>query len=219
MKNPALFPVAVEKFRRWVTEYWVYYNRIAGFGDTRIAYARKHYNTSVNEALAQRFRIDVLEDDKDRLNLPDLDKTTVEDIRTLNNRFRQWAESVGEDAGTPSSPRFSYFLVIDAVSLQELAALSEQIPLLRQVAVDRDEFLRRRAEYNCGQLWLVDSRAVVSHHEDSDQRYRGWMKIGVSSLPEAWFYAAWMLGEGGGDEKIECMANPEGSGSFWYVGK
>jgi len=53
-----------------------------------MAYTRKHYNTSVNEALVQQFYIDLLED-KDRLNLPDLDKATVEDICILNNQFRE----------------------------------------------------------------------------------------------------------------------------------
>ncbi|KAK3900322.1 hypothetical protein C8A05DRAFT_45815 [Staphylotrichum tortipilum] len=172
-------------------------------------------------ALAQRFHIDLLED-KDQLNLPDLDKATVEDIRTLNNRFREWAESVGEDpnAGLPPDPRLCGFLAINALSLRELATLPEHLPPL-QPAVDQDEFLRRRAQFHCGQLWLVDSRAALSYHEgeDSDPRYCGWMKIGVSSLPDAWFYSVWMLGEGDGDDKIECAENPKDSGTSWYVGR
>ncbi|KAK3308793.1 uncharacterized protein B0T15DRAFT_491343 [Chaetomium strumarium] len=50
--------------------------------------------TTVNEALAQRFRIKTPED-RDRLNLPSLEEATVEDIHALCDRFSDWVAKRG----------------------------------------------------------------------------------------------------------------------------
>jgi hypothetical protein len=50
----------------------------------------------IGQRSSGRLRLEVVED-KDRLNMPDLEKATVDDIQALCDRFHEWVASVGED--------------------------------------------------------------------------------------------------------------------------
>jgi hypothetical protein len=86
------------------------------------ARAEKRSNGSVNEALGDC--VSKVVEDKDRLNMTDLEKTTVDDIQALCDRFHEWVASVGEDpkaqppatlgsaAFSSSTPRLSQPLLL-----------------------------------------------------------------------------------------------------------
>ncbi|KAK4034660.1 hypothetical protein C8A01DRAFT_18573 [Parachaetomium inaequale] len=218
-ESDALFPAAIEKLRRWVVGYWIHYGRFCGFGEPDIARAEKKADGSVNDALGERLRFEVLED-RERLNMPDLGKTTAEDIQTLCNRFHKWVASVGEDPDTrpPADPRLVNFVVVDAESLRALASVPENV-LPHGVAADREEFIRRRySPCYAGYAWLVDHRAVKLYREgvQVNPRRRGWMKIGSEQLDDAWSQLVGLLMMGDGGAMIECSDSGEGSGEFWY---
>jgi hypothetical protein len=218
-ESDALFHPTVDKLRRWMVEYWLHYGRISGFGEEAQASAEKMSNGSVNEALGERLRFEIVED-KDRLDVPDPEKATVDEIQVLCDRFHEWVAGVGEDpeAQPPASPRLCSFLAIDAKALADLASVPDEIPPL-QVAVDFEEFIRRRysAMYN-GWAWIVDPRAVRRYREgvDLDPKHRGWMRIDPGLICSAWFLLVWLLMKGDGDGMIEGHENPKGSGRIFY---
>ncbi|KAK1761701.1 hypothetical protein QBC33DRAFT_582207 [Phialemonium atrogriseum] len=195
-ESDALFPIAIGKL------------------PSKMATDQKS-NGSVNEELGRRFRVEVVED-KDKLNLPNLDDATFEDIKAFRRYFDQWVVALGEDPSTAeysTSPRLCDFLLVDSASLRSLAALPDRTPPLC-LAVD---FAEKQGWQKDGSahVWLVDCRAVGRYDEGNrSPERRGWMKLDTCNIQDCWLIRAsrldredWMLG---------CAERPEGSGNYWY---
>lgn len=89
---------------------------------------------SVNDELGRRFIIGEVDVDSEKLNIPDLEKASQDDIKLLTNFFDSWLRNaVGDVDGNTEfniqdSARFCDFLVIDEGSLRSLAALPQETP-------------------------------------------------------------------------------------------
>lgn len=74
----------------------------------------------------------------DKLNIPNLDKASQDDIKALTKVFDSWLYSavghVDEEFNIQHSARFCDFLIIDEVSLRSLAALPKETPPLGLVS-------------------------------------------------------------------------------------
>jgi hypothetical protein len=208
-----LFPASINNLRRWVAGYWVHYSRFSGFREDDHAQARARADGSVNDALGERLRFEVLEN-RERLNVPDISKATAADIQTLCDQFHEWVVGVGADPADepPESPRLCNFLVVDAESLRALASVPEEL-LPHAVAVDFEKFMsRRRSKCYAGYV-----RDFVRGIETSPQD-RGWMKTEARDLHDAWFLSVRMLMKGDGEGKLECCETTESPGDFWRSG-
>lgn len=116
----------MEKMKRWVTQYFIHQNRLIKYKP----------DASVNEELARRFILEVIEDkDSMELKLPDLARANQSDIETLTKVFETWRDNaVGNVEFDPlDNPRFCDFLVIDENALRSLAALPDNTPPLGPV--------------------------------------------------------------------------------------
>lgn len=128
-ESDALWPIAMEKLRRWVTQYFIHLNRLA----------MNKSDGSINEELGRRFIVEVFEDaDSEKLKFPDLANASQDDIKSLTDVFDAWLRNaVGNVEVDPvDSPRFSDFLIIDEGSLRSLAALPDETPPLGLVTRD-----------------------------------------------------------------------------------
>ncbi|KAJ0334307.1 hypothetical protein COL5a_000359 [Colletotrichum fioriniae] len=205
--SDTLWPIAMEKLNRWVTKYFIHANRLV----------TNKPDGEVNEELARRFLLEVVEDkESEKLKFPDLSTASQETIQTLTQVFEDWRRSaIGEiGSGLGDSPRFCDFIVIDEASMRSLAALPDDLPSTE--LVPRAERRARNQIWAGVYVWLVDSRAVrrFSGTEDDDN-YDGWMRLSPHDLADAWF------------EKLERSSSeewtfdrvdiPEGSGEKWYT--
>lgn len=195
--------------------WWAHYNCFAGYGERGLERERKRQNRSINDEVVRRFRIEVIEN-PDKLDIPNLKNATSADLKTLCDYFSNWARSVGadpDDRGESVSPRFLDFLVLDGDALRSLSLLPDETPPQR-VATDINELRYKRGQADAW-LWLSDYQAMQDYEEGiTDLGCRGWMKIKIAQIEEAWFYKAGNLySENRG---IDCK-DREGSGEFWYV--
>ncbi|KAK1767499.1 hypothetical protein QBC33DRAFT_586891 [Phialemonium atrogriseum] len=124
-ESDALWPIALEKLRRWVVQYFIYYNYLA----------TNKNDSSVNDELGRRYIVEVLEDtDSEKLKFPDLARASQDDIKSLTHVFEAWVrnavgnavDNVGFDP--LDNLRFCDFLVIDEGSLRSLTALPDETP-------------------------------------------------------------------------------------------
>ncbi|RYP21254.1 hypothetical protein DL767_009306 [Monosporascus sp. MG133] len=202
----ALWPTALEKLKRWVTQYFIHDNRLIN----------NKPDGSVNEELARRFILEVFEDpNSEKMKLPDLAKASQDDIKSLTDVFEAWVRTaVGKvDFDPADNPRFCNFLVIDEGSLRSLVALPDETPSLE--LVPGPERRARSKLWSHAYVWLVDSPAVRRFKGVNDaENYNGWMKLNPSDLPAAWFERvarfedeAWIFGR---------REIPQGSGDLWY---
>ena len=176
--------MAIEKLHRWVTQYWIHINRFQDVGAK--GEKTQKSNGSVNDEVARRFRIEVIEDKED-LSLPNLKDATREDIKALCSRFAQWVASVGEDPEAPASPRLRDFLVIDDDSLHSLVGMADNMPPHR-AARNMEEKLGWHGDGH-GDIWLVDPRATTKPEEYVDWDC-GWVKMDIGSIEDVWFERA-----------------------------
>ncbi|KAK8036729.1 hypothetical protein PG994_015226 [Apiospora phragmitis] len=132
-----LFPAAIAKLEVWMRKYHLHINRFPMWGEIGEAKHRNKANGSINDELGRRFRVELLED-KDRMDLPHLNRASHDDIGSLCDVFDTWVASVGQDhprdETTSISPRFCDCLVVDEEALRSLAALSEDPPQLHVAA-------------------------------------------------------------------------------------
>ncbi|KAK1480204.1 SCP-like extracellular protein [Colletotrichum tamarilloi] len=206
-ESNTLWPIAMDKLNRWVTQYFIHANRLV----------MNKPDGEVNEELARRFILEVVEDkESEKLKFPDLSIASQETIQTLTQVFEEWRRgAIGDiSSGLGESPRFCDFLVIDEASVRSLAALPDDLPSTE--LVPRAERRARNHIWAGVHVWLVDSLAVrrFSGTEDEDN-YDGWMRLSPHDLADAWF------------EKVERSSSenwtfervdiPEGSGEKWYT--
>ncbi|KAI3540313.1 SCP-like extracellular protein [Colletotrichum abscissum] len=206
-ESNTLWPIAMDKLNRWVTQYFIHANRLV----------MNKPDGEVNEELARRFILEVVEDkESEKLKVPDLSIASQETVQTLTQVFEEWRRgAIGDiSSGLRESPRFCDFLVIDEASVRSLAALPDDLPSTE--LVPRAERRARNHIWAGVHVWLVDSLAVrrFSGTEDEDN-YDGWMRLSPHDLADAWF------------EKVERSSSenwtfervdiPEGSGEKWYT--
>ncbi|KAL0936260.1 uncharacterized protein CTRU02_208475 [Colletotrichum truncatum] len=215
-ESDKLFPIAVERLKRWVVSYYVHSTRFPSWGARGIA--QQKTDGSVNDELGRRFRLEVLED-KDRLNFPSLENASHDDVSKLCKHFRQWTVSVGADPNADErNPRLHDFLAMDENSVRFLAALTDETPPLRVITnfLEKREWLR---DSDSAYLWLLDSRAVEDW-DGEDGSFRGWMKMEAGYIGYAWFQRARRM-----DREKHILTNrwavtthlvPEGSGDYWF---
>ncbi|OBT80372.1 hypothetical protein VF21_00740 [Pseudogymnoascus sp. 05NY08] len=208
-ESNTLWPIALENLRRWVTQYFVHLNRLA----------TNSSDSSVNEELGRRFILEEVDVDLEKINVPDLDKASQDDIKALTNVFESWLRNaVGDVDGNAEfniqdSARFCDFLVIDEGSLRSLAALPKETPSLELVS--REERRARDILYCHSYVWLVDSQAVKRFQEGGDgDNYDGWMKLCTEDIPDAWFERTRVSGKW--LYTFERTEIPQGSGKLWY---
>lgn len=78
--------------------------------------------------------------DSEKINVPDLDKASQDDIKALTNVFDSWLRNaVGDVDGNAEfniqdSARFCDFLIIDKGSIRSLAARPKETPSLELVS-------------------------------------------------------------------------------------
>ena len=72
-----LWLVGLENLKRWVTQYSVHLNRLA----------TNKSDGPVNEELESRFILQDVDVDTEKLDIPDLDKASQDDIKTLTKVF------------------------------------------------------------------------------------------------------------------------------------
>ena len=120
-----LWQAALEKLQRWVTDYFIHENRLI----------TNKPDASVNEELARRFVLEVVEDKK-TLNFPNLSEVSQEDIGSLTRAFETWRHKALGDVefDLRDSPRFCDFLVIDEGALRSIAGLPNETPSLDLVS-------------------------------------------------------------------------------------
>ncbi|OBT63851.1 hypothetical protein VE03_06582 [Pseudogymnoascus sp. 23342-1-I1] len=212
------YTVGLENLKRWVTQYFVHINRLVTHKS----------DGSVNEELGRRFILEEVDVDSEKLNIPDLDKASQDDIKALTDVFDSWLRSAVGDVknidkfNVKHSARFHDFLVIDEGSLRSLAALPKETPPLGPV--NREERRARDILYCYSYVWLVDPQAVKrfqggGEYEIGDnygRNYDGWMKLCTEDIPEVWFERA--RASGNSVRTFERREMPEGSGKFWYYG-
>ncbi|KFY32426.1 hypothetical protein V493_00218 [Pseudogymnoascus sp. VKM F-4281 (FW-2241)] len=215
-ESNTLWPVGLENLKRWVTQYFVHINRLA----------TNKSDGSVNEELGRRFILEEVDVDSEKLNVPDLDKASQDDIKALTSVFDSWLRSAvgdvenNDEFNIKHSARFHDFLVIDEGSLRSLAALPKETPPLG--LVNREERRARDILYCYSYVWLVDPQAVKQfqggEYESGDygHNYDGWMKLCTEDIPEAWFER--IRTSGNWVRTFERREMPEGSGKFWYYG-
>ncbi|KAF4928151.1 hypothetical protein CGCVW01_v002057 [Colletotrichum viniferum] len=206
-ESNTLWPIALQKFNRWVTQYFIHLNQLL----------KNKPNGEINKELARRFILEVVENKalKD-LNLPNLSADTPQqDVQSLTQIFEGWRkEAVGDINFDPrNNTRFCDFLVIDGASLRTLAALPEETPSLE--IVSRAERRARHELWAGSFVWLIDSLAVKRFQgfEDADN-YNGLMKVSPEGLPDAWFERAGRFSSDFWTFDREEI--PEGSGKKWY---
>ncbi|KAK8104931.1 hypothetical protein PG999_008290 [Apiospora kogelbergensis] len=212
-----LFPAAIAKLEDWMRKYHLHIHRFPIWGEKGEAQHQKNTNGSINDELGRRFRVELLED-KDRLNLPHLNRASHDDICSLCDVFDTWVASVGQDpplAETSISPRFCDCLAVDDEALRSLAALSEDPPQLH-VAADCATKQKWRGDASAF-LWLLDTRSVRRFAPNPDQfpTFRGWMKLNVGEIPDVWFQRCSRI-ERGGDWILECRKG--GDAYLWQNG-
>ncbi|KAK4112887.1 hypothetical protein N656DRAFT_80142 [Canariomyces notabilis] len=131
----------------------------------------------------------------------------------LGEYFRRWVAGVFTGMEPEHNPRFCTCLVLDSESVASVAALPEELPLLR-CAVDREE---KQKFMNTGEgawVWLLetDYMAEPESHEDA---YRGWMKMDLRDVEFSWFRR---LGRGISRKRdhFEHEEREPGSGIYWF---
>ncbi|KAK7413366.1 hypothetical protein QQX98_007743 [Neonectria punicea] len=92
-ESDRLFPIAVEKLQKWLTQYHFHSRRFPLWGER--GEARQKTNGSVNVEVARRFRMEIIEDKT--LDMTNLRNATTEDIKLLCSQFCSWVTSVGGD--------------------------------------------------------------------------------------------------------------------------
>ncbi|KAF5512787.1 hypothetical protein CGCA056_v011926 [Colletotrichum aenigma] len=206
-ESDTLWPIALQKFNRWVTQYIIHLNQLI----------KNKPNGEINKELARRFILEVVENKalKD-LNLPNLSvDTPQQDVQSLTQIFEGWRkEAVGDINFDPrDNTRFCDFLVIDEASLRTLAVLPEETPSLE--ILSRAERRARHELWAGSFVWLIDSLAVKRFQgfEDADN-YNGLMKLSPEDLPDAWFERAGRFSSDFWTFDREEI--PEGSGEKWY---
>jgi hypothetical protein len=145
----------LEKLRRWIGHYFIHLNRLA----------KNKNDGSVNEELARRFIVEVVQDTaSEKLKLPDLAKANQDDIKSLTDVFEASVRNaVGNDDFTPVyNPRFCDFLAIDEGSLRSLAALPDETPPLGPVT---------REERRVGPLFLFVVPLMLDLYMDRPGKY------------------------------------------------
>ncbi|KAK8021785.1 hypothetical protein PG990_006923 [Apiospora arundinis] len=214
-KSDDLFPSALAKLEIWVRQYHLHINRFPMWGKRGEAEHEKLSDGSVNDELGRRFRVELVQDET-RLNMPYLNLASQEDIRSLCDVFDDWVASVGQDpqAKYSLSPRFCDCLVVDEEALRSLAALPDE-PLRLYVAADSEE--KKQMRWGGDDfLWVLDTRAVRSFPEypDEDPCFRGWMKMSVELIIDAWFTRCTRL-ERGGTYILPCNSDRTPT-EYWY---
>lgn len=117
-----LWPVALAKLERWVTQYFVH--------ETRLAVPR-FTDGSVNEEMGRRFVLETLQDPQSEpLQIPDMSKASRAEILALADIFDAWYYDVvgGNQDARRFNPRFWDFLVIDEAALRSLIKLPDELP-------------------------------------------------------------------------------------------
>lgn len=212
----------MEKLQRWVTDYFIHENRLIS----------SKPDASVNEELAGRFALEVVED-KETLNFPNLSEASQEDIGSLTQAFETWRRKALGDVefDLRDSPRFCDFLVIDEGALRSIAGLPNETPSLELVSraerrvchlscllQPNADFLYKKARYQLFEftyVWLVDSLAVLRYQgiDDADN-YNGLMKLNPSDISTAWFEKVTRFSSE--FWTFDRSEHSDGSGDKWY---
>ncbi|KAL5352384.1 hypothetical protein ACLOAV_002332 [Pseudogymnoascus australis] len=177
--------------------------------------ATNRSDKSVNEELGRRFILE--ECNIEKLNIPNLDKASQDDIKALTKVFDAWlysaAGDVDEEFNIQHSARFCDFLAIDEASLRSLAALPKETPPLGLVS--REERRARDILYCYSYVWLVDSQAVKRFQGvENGGHYDGWMKLCTEDIYDAWFERT--NARGTWRYIFERMDIPKVPGKLWY---
>ncbi|KAK6224552.1 hypothetical protein QIS74_02879 [Colletotrichum tabaci] len=200
-ESDRLWPAAMDKLKRWVTEYFVHLNRLI----------TNKLDGTLNDEVARRFVLEVVETEELRGH----ELSSKEHVESLVRIFEIWRHGAtgSTDFDTRDNPRFCDFLVIDEDALRSLAALPDETPHLGPVS--RADRRARIGSYIDSYVWLVDSRAVNRYQgvEDGDN-YEGWMRLCSEDIYYAWFEKA---GRSASDHwTFEQREIPPGSGIKWY---
>ncbi|KFY12500.1 hypothetical protein V492_03839 [Pseudogymnoascus sp. VKM F-4246] len=167
-------------------------------------YAEGSWGYTVNDELGRRFIIEEVDVDSEKLNIPDLEKASQDDIKALTNVFDSWLLNAVSDDGNSefniqNSARFCDFLVIDEGALRSLVDLSKETPPL--ALVSREERRARINQYCDSHVWLVDSQTVKRLQGiQKGDNYYGWMGMCTEDIPHAWFERT---GKSDSKEKVE----------------
>ncbi|KAH8896327.1 hypothetical protein GQ53DRAFT_761253 [Thozetella sp. PMI_491] len=204
-ESDAQFLAAIEKLKRWVW-YDCHYTRFPLFGP--VGEERAITYGEPNEELARRVYFDVIEDK----NLARFSSSRPQDFKGLNDYFKIWVESKGEDPAEFDNARFCYCLVIDAASLSSFEKIPLEVPPLR-VAVDYEE---KRSFIQLGRpawVWILDAH-TIGRVPDEEYECPGWMKILVNSIGAAWF---WRLGRWDLPAEADLRYEKDDEGIFWCL--
>ncbi|TPX10952.1 uncharacterized protein E0L32_008158 [Thyridium curvatum] len=203
-----LWPVALAKLERWVTQYFVH--------ETRLAVPR-FTDGSVNEEMGRRFVLETLQDPQSEpLQIPDMSKASRAEILALADVFDAWYYDVvgGNQDARRFNPRFWDFLVIDEAALRSLVKLPDELPPTDPAP--REERRARDIYWDFAYVWLVDPQAARRYKGiDNDENYDGVMKLSPADIPSSWFERVAMTLQS--DSHIFLRQEiPTGSGSLWY---
>ncbi|KAH6871194.1 hypothetical protein B0T10DRAFT_500725, partial [Thelonectria olida] len=150
------FPIAMEKMQKWVTQYYLHHNRFRKWGEKGLENEKP--DGSVNDELARRFRVELIEDRE--LDIPLLKNATPGDLGRLCDVFHRWVVSVGGDPdcrNSATNPRMQLFLAIDSECLEELANMTDEL-LPLNTAPTHEEW-GRRIQTRPGWIWGFDYHA------------------------------------------------------------
>lgn len=207
------FPIAMEKMQKWVTQYYLHYNRFCSWGEKGLRSEKT--DGSVNDEIARRFRVELIEDKE--LDIPVLQNATPGDVERLCDRFRRWVLSVGGDPecrDSNTNPQMQLFLAIDSERLEELANMSDEL-LPLNTAPTHEEYVRR-IQTRPGWIWGFDYHGIRDYKpNDSPVKERGWMQMRFGRLSEAWFDKAKGLKDY--QRTLRCYDTTDLSGNvrFW----
>ncbi|OHW98463.1 hypothetical protein CSPAE12_02882 [Colletotrichum incanum] len=178
-ESHTLWPVAMDRLKRWVAEYLVHINRLA----------IEKLDGSVNDELARRFVLEVVETTElQKFGLFNLSAASQVDIKSLVRIFETWRHSaIGTaDVDTRKNPRFCDFLVMDEDSLRSLVALPDETPHLGPVSRTERRGVEDGDNYD-GWMKLC-----------SDDIYDAWFEKAGKSDSDYWTFERCEIPEGSG---------------------
>lgn len=93
-ESDVLFSRAIEQLERWMTRHYLHISRFPMWEGRKLA--RPKPDGTLNEELARRFRIEVIED-KDKLDFPSLEDATFENIKDSSRVLRSMGRQPRRD--------------------------------------------------------------------------------------------------------------------------
>ncbi|KFY77539.1 hypothetical protein V498_09306 [Pseudogymnoascus sp. VKM F-4517 (FW-2822)] len=167
---------------------------------------------SVNEELGRRFILEEVDVDSEKLNIPDLDKASQDDIKALTNVFDSWLRSAVGDVenndvfNVQHSARFHDFLS-HRRGLTPLDRCTSQGDVAVRTSKSRGETSSNHSLLRLG---------GESDGGEYGHNYDGWMKLCTDDIPETWFERVRAFGKS--VQTFERREMPDGSEMFWYYG-